>query len=89
MAKKKYYESKEMYADMESRRNQEMKDGSMISEDRSAIANLPQQVIMKEYPKNDYFNYDLNDDIKGIDVQMRDDVRGEKRKSGKPYPEKY
>jgi hypothetical protein len=31
----------------------------------------------------------LNDDIKGIDVQVRDDVMGGKRKSGMPYPEKY
>jgi hypothetical protein len=44
---------------------------------------------MKAYPACAYDSYNLNDDIKGIDVQVRDDVMGGKRKSGMPYPEKY
>lgn len=62
---------------------------SMISEDYNAPSNLPQNVVYKEYPKVDYDSYDLNDNIKGIDVQMNDDVRGERRKKGMKYPEKY
>ena len=77
------------YSGMDSRRRQEMKDGGMIREDHMAIANLPQGVMYQPYPKTDYFRYDLNDDIRGVDVQIDDDVRGERRKSGKTYPEKY
>jgi len=61
----------------------------MISEDRSAISNLPQGVIMKEYPKNDYATYNLNDDLLGIDNQISDDSRGVHRKSKEKFPKKY
>lgn len=84
---KRYYKGN--YEGMDERRRQERQDAMMISEDRNAIANLPQQVVMKEYPRQEYDNYDLNDNIKGIDVQMRDDARGGKRKSGQAYPEKF
>lgn len=89
MAKKRYYESRDFYAGRQSAREMEDMDRGMISEDRNAIANLPQNVVMKMYPRVDYDNYNLNDDIRGIDVQMRDDNRKEKRKSGMSYPEKY
>lgn len=86
----RYYDQKnEFYAGMDARRRQEMQDAGMISEDRSAVANLPQNVVMKEYPPVDYDSYNLNDDIRGVDVQMRDDLRGAKKKSGQAYPEKY
>lgn len=83
--------NKDYYAGMDARRRQEMEDAGMIREDHSAIANLPQGVIMREYPKNDYFSYNLNDDIRGIDVQMDDDVRKESKaaKARHQYPEKY
>ncbi len=87
MAKKRFYASED-YAGVDSRRRMENRDFNMISEDHSSFANLPQQVIYKEYPKTEYFSYDLNDNINGIDNQMNDDVRGSKKKSGK-YPEKY
>jgi len=61
----------------------------MISEDRSAIANLPQQVVYAGYPKNPSYSYDLNDDIRGIDVQISDDVKKEQKKSNQQYPTKY
>ena len=86
---KKTMVNNDRYAGMDSRRYMEMRDAGMISEDHSQVANLPQEVMMKEYPKTDYFTYDLNDDIRGIDVQMNDDVRKERRKSGMSYPEKY
>lgn len=79
----------EYYAGMESRQRMEGQDAGMINEDRSAIANLPQTVMFKEYPKGDYFNYHLDDTIKGVDVQMDDDVRKERSKSSKSYPEKW
>lgn len=85
----KSMESRDLYSGKTSRREIESGDASMIHEDRSAIANLPQNVIMKAYPACAYDSYNLNDDIKGIDVQVRDDVMGGKRKSGEKYPSKY
>jgi len=81
--------SRDLYSGKTSRREIESRDAGMISEDKSAIANLPQNVIMKAYPECSYDSYNLNDNIHGIDVQVRDDVMGGKRKSGQPYPEKY
>ena len=86
---RKKMKKEEHYAGMEPRRRQELEDAGMIREDRNAVANLPQYVKYEAYPKTDYDRYDLNDDIRGIDVQMNDDVRQERRKSGEPYPEKY
>jgi hypothetical protein len=85
----KSMESRDLYSGKTSRREMESRDAGMISEDRSAIANLPQNVVMKAYPACAYDSYNLNDNINGIDVQIRDDVHGGKRKSGMPYPEKY
>ena len=59
----------------------------MLHEDRNAIANMPQNVIMKMYPKYHFaMDENLNDDIRGIDNQMREDSKRQKRG---PYPEKY
>ncbi len=67
----KSMEKHEYYAGEESRRKQEHEDGGMISEDHSAIANLPQSVMMKPYPKPDgYMPEDLDDTIRGIDEQV-------------------
>ena len=89
MARRRYYSSKKVgagyYAGVDSRRRQEREDGGMISEDRNAIANLPQGVIMREYPKDGYAQYPhLDDTYKGIDHQINRDS-GKK----KTYPEKY
>lgn len=64
--KKRYYKP-----EMERRFNEE----GMIREDRSAIANLPQNVIMREYPRygNGYEGGMLNDKLSGIDRQMEMD----------------
>ncbi len=85
MAKKRYHNSaNEFYAGMDARRTQEMEDGSMLKEDRSAIANLPQDVKMTQYPKpNDYMPEMIDDSIRGIDEQMRSDNEG-RRKNFKP-----
>jgi hypothetical protein len=62
------------YAGMESRRRMEMEDAGMIHEDHRAIANLPQEVMIKPYPKTGpYMPEGLDDTIRGVDQQMRFD----------------
>ena len=59
------------YEGAEPRRRQEMEDMGMISEDHSAVANLPQNVMMKSYYKEtDYLPENLDDTIRGIKKQM-------------------
>lgn len=59
------------YAGENARRTQEMQDAGMIHEDLSAIANLPQNVMIKSYPKTGPYNPEVLDDtIGGIDRQM-------------------
>lgn len=63
--------SAELYAGMEPRRRQELEDSGMIHEDHRAIANLPQEVMFKTYPRTGpYLPEMLNDDISGVDAQM-------------------
>ena len=58
----------------------------MISEDRNAMANLPQNVVIKEYPSTSgYLPENLNDGLSGIDEQMRLD---NSKKSGGFKPKK-
>jgi hypothetical protein len=69
MAAKRHYD--EHYAGYEGRRKEEMREGGMINEDRSAIANMPQEVMMKPYPKTGpYMPENLDDTIRGVDHQM-------------------
>ena len=72
----------------ESRKNRRRwEDSGMINEDKSAMANLPQNVMMKEYPKFKYgLNEYLNDTQSGIDEQIYDDMSQMKRHLSK---EKY
>ena len=59
------------YAGELARRTQEMQDAGMIREDMSQVANLPQGVIMRPYPKNsNYLPENLDDTIRGIDGQI-------------------
>jgi hypothetical protein len=75
------------YAGYDARRALEYRDGSMISEDHNAIANLPQQVIMRYWPAPDYEQMPgLNDTIAGIDHQIKKDTSKHKRES---YPDMY
>lgn len=73
---KRYYKkgmmsASEYYAGDDERRRQERQDGSMLSEDHSAIANMPQMVVMREYPRTGpYLPEMLDDTIRGIDGQM-------------------
>ncbi len=76
MAKKRHYdasrtkmlEGREYYAGEEARNTQQAQDGGMLREDASAIAHMPQSIIMKYYPKNHgYLPEDLDDTINGVD----------------------
>jgi hypothetical protein len=59
------------YAGSEPRRRQEMEDAGMIREDHSAIANLPQEVMMKRYENPySYIPETLDDTIRGADRQI-------------------
>lgn len=48
---------------------------NMISEDHSAPANLPQEVVHKYYPKCDYMDgYALDDTARGLDDVRKDEI---------------
>lgn len=68
-------------------RRRETEDFSMISEDKSACANLPQDVKYHAWPQPGYYaEYRLDDTIRGIDEQMNADGAGmRKHKSKSKY----
>lgn len=75
------------YSGHADRRHQEMQDGGMIREDHSAIANMPQEVMIKPYPaERDYMPEMIDDTIRGVDAQM-----GEEQSKRKAHfrPHKY
>ena len=48
----------------------------MISEDHSAVANLPQEVVQKTYPKGKYLGgYELDDTMRGLDDSRSQDIK--------------
>lgn len=84
---KRYHGSQGSYAGLESRRAMEAQDAGMIHEDKSAIANLPQNVMIKPYPNpNDYAVYGLDDTIRSVDHQMKADSKDKKKGA---FPEMY
>ena len=91
MPKERYYQSSKDRMDessgMKNKMEKEFYDSGMIRADRSAVANLPQEVIMREYPKGNYgYGVSLDDTASGIDKQIKDDSKEMKRDA---YPEKY
>ncbi len=59
------------YEGMDPRRRQEMEDAGMIHEDHRAIANMPQEVMIKPYPRTGpYLPEGIDDTIRGVDHQM-------------------
>lgn len=76
MAKRYYNQSMS-----DARRTQEMQDAGMIRENPAAIANLPQEVMIKPWPVGGaYLPEPLNDTISGVNQQMDQDAPV--RKSG-------
>ena len=64
----------EHYAGEKMRRKHEMADWGMIHEDRTAVANVPQEVMYHSYPKDRFdLDGDLDDTLRGIDEQMGED----------------
>lgn len=81
MARKKMSEGD--YAGAEPRRRQEMEDAGMIRESHHEVANMPQEVMYKPWPKaGHYLDGELNDTISGIDRQMDEDGRDAKKHRG-------
>lgn len=79
MAKKKYHGRGADKRMMSSHERQENGRG-FISEDHSALANLPQEVKMQEYPRFMYgLDPYLDDTIRGIDGQIYADDSQMKR----------
>ncbi len=72
------------YEGMSGKRTQEMQDAGMIRENPSAIANLPQEVMIKPWPDGgSYLPENLNDDISGINAQKNADSPVSKRGDNK------
>jgi len=60
---------------------------SMLNTNTSAMANLPQEVVIKPYPKSSgYMNPNLNDGLSGVDKQIGKDSS---KRSGQLQPDKY
>jgi len=75
---KRYHDG--AYSDNEGRMKQEAQDSGMIREDRSAVANLPQDVKYHSWSAQaPYLNPNLDDTSKGIDKQKSEDGAGMKR----------
>jgi len=71
---KRFYEG---YAGMDERRRQEKEDSMMIKEDKGAIANLPKEVVYKQYPREgSVMPEDLRDGLGSVDEQMNVDKAG-------------
>lgn len=80
MAKKKYYQNKKDRMD-ESRgmKRYYREKADMLHEDRSKPSNLPQEVMMKQYPERDYLMADAPDDWQYMDMQANQAVRKAQR----------
>lgn len=67
----KYYEQE---------RKREAKDGGMLHEDHSAVANMPQQVKYQPWPDgHDYLDGSLDDTIRGVDQLTNENVNKAKK----------
>lgn len=83
---KAHHEGSHAGHDMYRAVNGKPKHNGMIQEDYSAPSNLPQHVVMNEYPKVDYLYQPIDDTIYGIDHQMNSGVHGvRKQLASKKY----
>lgn len=73
--KKRHYQGGDVMREP-SERKLEARDMGMLSEDHGAIANMPQNVVYREWPKNDKYLYSqLDDGISGIDMEQKEAAR--------------
>jgi hypothetical protein len=72
------------YEGNEERRTQEMQDAGMIKMDRSAVANLPQGVEYRPWPKSmpGVSDGKLDDTIESVDNQQGSDKGGMHKEYG-------
>ena len=72
--KKRFHDSG-FYEGNDERRKQESQDAALLSYDKSATANLPQNVVMRDFPNRGGGSNSpaLDDTMKGIDKQMAED----------------
>ncbi len=75
---KRHYDG--LYEGHAGRRHQEMQDAGMIHENHSAIANMPQEVMIKPWPDaGTYMPEQLDDTIRGVNRQVAlDDSKRDK-----------
>jgi hypothetical protein len=67
----------EQYAGVDMRRAQERADGGMLSEDKSAPSNLPQNVVYRPFPDvSGSLPGSIDDGLSGVDSQIREDRSG-------------
>jgi hypothetical protein len=88
---KRYYKSENSssgeFATFEDSRRIQLEDSGMIKEDHKAVSNLPQEVMIKDWPKYPRGNMSsLDDTLTNVDHQIAAD--SSKFKKG-PFPEKY
>jgi hypothetical protein len=82
----KMHVSEGAYAGESARVRMEHHDGGMIMEDHSAVANLPQNVMIKPWEReHSYMPEDLTDDIRSVDRQIGMDVS---KRNAKLMPKK-
>lgn len=68
------------YEGAEKRKSLESADFGMFGENHSSFANMPRELVLKEFPKGGHYSdYGLDDTISNINRQMNDDGAGMKR----------
>lgn len=73
--------SKAQYTSMDDRRRIEDKDGSMLSEDRGAMANLPEKWFCTPFSQVEAANFDVMDSADSMMRRRKEDMK--KQKDGK------
>lgn len=73
------------YEGYDERRRQEHEDFEMMGSSRGH-SNMPEEVVMKDYPKaDDYAPEHLDDTMRGIDKQRKEDSKRKKPAGSEMY----
>lgn len=68
------------YEGVHGRKSLESADFGMFGESKSSFANMPQEMVLKAFPKaGRYSDYGIDDTVRGIDKQMDEDGAAMKR----------